>query len=153
LGVTKKSWSTYANEMLAIVEAIRLWRPYLLGKKFFILTDHCSLKYLLEQRVAMPEQQKWVIKLLGYDYEIIYRLGHENSATDALSRRSGSPVLHHLHMPIVTIWDEIQKAYVRDSYIQSLTCLSKDQQAGPYAWRNGLQFFKGRVIIPSQAAL
>ena len=31
LGVTKKSWSTYAKEMLAIIEAIRVWRPYLLG--------------------------------------------------------------------------------------------------------------------------
>ena len=48
LGVTKKSWSTYAKEMLAIMEAIRLWRPYLLGKKFFILIDQRSLKYFLE---------------------------------------------------------------------------------------------------------
>lgn len=31
LEVTKKSWSTYVKEMLAIVEAIGLWRPYLLG--------------------------------------------------------------------------------------------------------------------------
>jgi hypothetical protein len=107
LGVTKKSWSTYTKEMLAIVEAIRLWHSYLMGKKFFILTNHYSLKYFLEQRVATPEQQKWVIKLLGYDYEIIYCPGCENSATDALSRRSGSPILHHLHMLTVTIWDEI----------------------------------------------
>ncbi|KAL6334474.1 hypothetical protein AAG906_016015 [Vitis piasezkii] len=32
LGVAKKSWSTYAKEMLAIIEAIRTWRPYLLGR-------------------------------------------------------------------------------------------------------------------------
>ncbi|XP_073266436.1 uncharacterized protein [Populus alba] len=31
LGVAKKSWSTYAKKMLAILEAIRLWPPYLLG--------------------------------------------------------------------------------------------------------------------------
>jgi len=55
LGVTKLSWSAYAKEMLAIIEAIRLWRPYLLGKKFFIQTDHRSLKYLLEQRIVTPE--------------------------------------------------------------------------------------------------
>ncbi|KAA8525532.1 hypothetical protein F0562_007387 [Nyssa sinensis] len=36
LRVTKKSWSIYAKKMLAIVEAIRLWRPYLLGQKFYI---------------------------------------------------------------------------------------------------------------------
>jgi len=87
LGVTKLSWSIYAKEMLAIIEAIRLWRLYLLGKKFFIQTDHCSLKYLLEQRIVTPEQQKWVAKLLGYDYEILYRPGCENSAANALSRK------------------------------------------------------------------
>lgn len=43
--------------MLAILEAIRLWRPYLLGKRFFVLTDQRNLKYFLEQRVATPEQQ------------------------------------------------------------------------------------------------
>ena len=31
LGISKRTWSIYAKEMLAIVEAIRSWRPYLLG--------------------------------------------------------------------------------------------------------------------------
>jgi len=74
--------------MLAIVEAIRIWRPYLLGHKFFIQTDQRSLKYFLDQHVATPEQQKWVTKLMRYDYEIICR---ENFAADALSHKQGSP--------------------------------------------------------------
>ena len=77
LGVSKRSWSTYAREMLAIIQAIQTWRPYLLGLKFYIQTDHCSLKYLLEQRIATSEQQKWVAKLLGYNYEIIYKPGRD----------------------------------------------------------------------------
>jgi hypothetical protein len=39
LGVSKRSWSTYEKEMLAIMEAIRMWRPYLLGRRFVIQTD------------------------------------------------------------------------------------------------------------------
>ena len=31
LDVSKKTWSTYAKEMFDVVEAIRIWRPYLLG--------------------------------------------------------------------------------------------------------------------------
>lgn len=62
--------------MLAIVEAIRTWQPYLLGKKLYIQTDQRSLKYFLEQRITTPEQQKWVVQLLGYDYEIKYRLAY-----------------------------------------------------------------------------
>ena len=103
LGISKRAWSIYAKEMLAIVEAIQTWRPYLLGRKFFIRTDHRSLKYFLDQRVATPEQQKWVAKLLGYDYEILYRPGRENSAADALSRRPDSPLLNPLFVSQVTL--------------------------------------------------
>jgi hypothetical protein len=73
--------------MLAIIEAIRLWRPYLLGRKFYIETNQQSLKYFLEQCIATLEQQKWVAKLLGYDYEITYCLGCENFIADPLSHK------------------------------------------------------------------
>ena len=32
--------STYENEFLALIIAIKRWRPYLLGKPFIIKTDH-----------------------------------------------------------------------------------------------------------------
>lgn len=48
LGVSKQSLSTYAKEMLAILQAIHTWRPYLLGRKFYIQTDQRSLKYMVE---------------------------------------------------------------------------------------------------------
>ncbi|KAA8544673.1 hypothetical protein F0562_019480 [Nyssa sinensis] len=152
-GSYKKSWSTYAKEMLAIVEAIRLWRPYLLGRKFFIQTDQRSLKYFLEQRVATLEQQKWVAKLMGYNCEITYRPGRENPAVDALSCKPHSPVLHHLHVPSVTMWDEIKGAYEGDSYIQSVDQRAKAQPEGHYLRRQGLILFKGRVVIPSHEVL
>jgi hypothetical protein len=65
--------STYEKEMLAILHVVDLWCPHLLGQRFQIKTDNQSLKYFLEQRVSSPEQQKWVTKLFGYDYEIIYK--------------------------------------------------------------------------------
>jgi hypothetical protein len=73
--------------MLAILHVVSLWRPYLLGQRFQIKTDHQSLKYFLEQRIASLEQQKWVTKLFGYDYEIIYKKDKENVVADALSRK------------------------------------------------------------------
>jgi hypothetical protein len=63
--------SIYEKEMLAIMHVVDLWRPYLLGQHFQINTDNQSLKYFLEQCLSYPEQQKWVTKLFGYDYEII----------------------------------------------------------------------------------
>ena len=79
--------SIYEKEMLAILHVVDLWRPYLLGQRFQIKTDHQSLKYFLKQCISSPEQQKWVTKLFRYDYEIIYKKGKDNVVADALSRK------------------------------------------------------------------
>lgn len=57
-------------------------------ESFYYPTDSHSLKYFLEGRTHTPFQQKWVTKLLGFDYEIQYKKGCENQATYALSRVS-----------------------------------------------------------------
>ena len=78
--------STYEKELMAIVLSVHQWRNYLLGWQFHIRTDHKSLKYLLKQCISTLDQQKWLVKLMGFDYEIEYRPGRENVVADALSR-------------------------------------------------------------------
>ena len=77
----------YENEMLAILYALKKWRPYLMGRHFKVKTDHDSHKYFLEQRLSSKEKQKWITKMLGYDFEIIYKKGKQNVVADALSRK------------------------------------------------------------------
>ena len=60
--------------------------------------------------MATLEQQKWVAKLLGYDYEIIYMPGRENSVADTLSQRPDSPLLNSLFVPQFTLWEDIKRA-------------------------------------------
>jgi hypothetical protein len=67
--------SIYENEMMVILHVMDLWHPYLLGKRFQIKIDHQSLKHFLEQCISSLRQQKWVTKIFGYDYEIIYKKG------------------------------------------------------------------------------
>ena len=52
-----------------------------------VKTDHDSLKQFLEQRLFSEEQQTWVTKMLGYDFEIIYKKGKLNVVADALLRK------------------------------------------------------------------
>ncbi|KZV19371.1 ABC transporter B family member 26, chloroplastic-like [Dorcoceras hygrometricum] len=62
------SKSTYENELMASTLAVRHWRPYLLGRKFVVLTDHKALKKLLHQKITTSDQQQWLSKLMGYEF-------------------------------------------------------------------------------------
>jgi hypothetical protein len=79
--------ATYEHELIGLVQAVRHWRPYLWGRRFTVRTNHYSLKYLLDQRLATIPQHQWVGKLLGFDFSVEYKRGATNAVVDALSRR------------------------------------------------------------------
>lgn len=81
---------------MALVLSIQHWRHYLLGKQFNMFTDHKSLKHFLQQRISSPDQQCWLAKLLGYQFEFKYKPGGENKATYALSRCCGDVEMNYI---------------------------------------------------------
>ena len=76
--------TTYHREMFAITQAVSKWRQYLLGQKFTIITDQQSFRILTNQTIQTSEQQKWLSKLVGFDFHIVYRPGKQNVAADAI---------------------------------------------------------------------
>lgn len=49
--------SAYDRELIALVMAIQLWRPNLIGQKFIMKTDQRNLKHLLMQQATILAQQ------------------------------------------------------------------------------------------------
>ena len=133
---------------MAIVKAIHKWRIYLLSRKFLISTDHHSLKYLLEQWITTPDQQKWIVKLMGFDYEIEYKQGNENKAADALSRlpRDLLAVSCPKHAWVDVIRDEAcnhpDLAATREAVTRG------DLSAASFTVKDGLLWHKGKVVLP-----
>ncbi|KAL0298737.1 UNVERIFIED_CONTAM: Retrovirus-related Pol polyprotein from transposon [Sesamum radiatum] len=77
-------------ELAAIVHALKIWRYYLYGEKFHILTDHKSLKYILTQKELNLRQRRWIELLKDYDCTIDFHPGKVNVVADALSRKSSN---------------------------------------------------------------
>ncbi|TID17214.1 hypothetical protein CANINC_004073 [Pichia inconspicua] len=81
------NYGIYDREFLAVVEALKTWRYYLLGRHFLIYTDHKSLVHLRFQNlIDSTRVARWLDYLAQYDFDIKYILGPSNSAADALSR-------------------------------------------------------------------
>lgn len=84
----------------------------LLGQKFIIRIDHRSLKKILAQVIQTPYQEKYSSKLLGYDYDIVYQSGAENTVADALSRKHEEIFLHLvLSFPLFDFTVELRHEY------------------------------------------
>ncbi|KAF8405656.1 hypothetical protein HHK36_007732 [Tetracentron sinense] len=145
--------SVYDKEMLAVAHAVTKWRPYLIGRRFLIRTDHRSLKYLLEQRISSMEQQKWVTKLLGYDYEIVYKKGVENLVADALSHIPEQAELHSISTPTWSTLEFIKEEQQRDPELQKIIQrLTHDLSSVPrYSLAVDHLRYKGRIILASHS--
>src|SRR6185369_15211898 len=83
----ERNYAVHEQELLAIVQALREWRHYLIGNKITIITDHRSLQYLSTQDKLSARQTRWSEFLQQFDFEIKYRPGKDNTVADGLSRR------------------------------------------------------------------
>jgi hypothetical protein len=61
-----QSLAAYERELIGLVQAVRHWRPYLWGRRFVVKTDHYSLKYLLDQRLATIPHFRSTIGLASF---------------------------------------------------------------------------------------
>ncbi|GJY60943.1 retrotransposon gag domain, retroviral aspartyl protease [Tanacetum coccineum] len=144
--------SAYDRELLALVLAVQKWNHYLLGHHFLIRTDHYTLKFLLEQRITSPEQQRLLLKLMPYDFSIIHRAGKENRGADALSRRPHTGTLLTLTVPYCVEVAEIKSGLQTDPYTSDIIqkLLSPDSSSvSDFSFVDQFLFYKRCLVIPN----
>lgn len=104
LNKAETNYPTIEKKLLAIVWAIKYFRPYLYGRKFKILTDHKPLIYLFNLRDPSSRLLKFRLALEEYDFTVEYVKGTDNAAADALSRiRMTSEELKEMHTSVINV--------------------------------------------------
>ena len=123
--------------------AIHHWRPYLWGRRFLVRTDHFSLKFLLDQRLATIPQHHWVGKPLGFGFSVEYKAGSTNMAADALSHHdTKEAAILALSGPRFDFIERLRQANIQDPALVAIKEeISSSQRVAPWSLVDGLVAF------------
>src|SRR5699024_4512391 len=80
----ERNWSAREREAFAIVWSVKRFEDYLKGTKFFVVTDHESLRWL--ESASTGKCQRWALYLQQFDCVIMHLQGRKNKIADWLSR-------------------------------------------------------------------
>ena len=68
----ERKYSTIERECLAMVWAVKYFRPYLFGKEFDIITDHNPLRWLDNAKDPHSRLSRWSLTLQSYSFNLLY---------------------------------------------------------------------------------
>ena len=87
----ERNYTVTEIELLAALESIRNWRPYLWGRRFKLIIDHAALKWLHTMKETFEggpasRLMRWILKLSEYNFEVEHKSGVTHCDADGLSR-------------------------------------------------------------------
>ena len=100
---TESRWHTMQFELYAIKWALDQFRPYVLGKRTKIVTDHANLKWLTSVNPQQSKLARWCLSMGEYDFYIEHKPGRYHVVPDTLSRLPVS----HAYSNLVFLPDEV----------------------------------------------
>ncbi|GFW58903.1 retrovirus-related Pol polyprotein from transposon 297 [Trichonephila clavipes] len=86
LNPSQSKYNATVLEFFAIYTALNFFRPFLLGRKFKVFTDHKTLAGFLSNKNPSSKILRWKLALEEFNYDIHYIRGSLNSVADHLSR-------------------------------------------------------------------
>ncbi|PIK34785.1 hypothetical protein BSL78_28388 [Apostichopus japonicus] len=79
LNGAEKNHPAVEKEALAIIEAVRHWSYYLIGRRFKLTTDQKSVSYVFDiqhkGKIKNEKMRRWRIELSCFTFDIVYRPG------------------------------------------------------------------------------
>lgn len=86
LSTDQRKFNNTEKECLAVLEGINAYRPYLVHSRLTVVTNHKPLVWLQTAKHT-GRLERWALKLLDYNFQIIHRQGKSNCVANAKSPR------------------------------------------------------------------
>lgn len=86
LNKTQQKYRVNDQECLAIVWAVRRFRPYLEDRKFTLRTDNKALLWLNTAENSNAKRTRWALLLQEFKFQVEHCSGAQNQLPDLLSR-------------------------------------------------------------------
>jgi len=122
----ERNYTSYELEVLAIVEALKKFRIYLLGIRFRIVTDCAAFQRTMHNKELTGSIARWALFLEDYDYSIEHRSGTRMRHVDALSRYPVTTISKGLVIP------QIENQQKKDDEIRALLEVAKEKPYDNY---------------------
>ncbi|GFW38815.1 retrovirus-related Pol polyprotein from transposon 297 [Trichonephila clavipes] len=119
----EEKYDSYELEVLAIINALKKFRVYLLGQPFKIVTDCSAFQKTMQKKELITRIARWALQLEEFDYEIEHRAGSRMKHIDALSRYPVMMVCDD------TLTSKLKNAQEEDDNIQTLKSLLEKQES------------------------
>lgn len=144
----ERKYCSYELEVLAIVNALKKFRVYLLGIPFVIVTDCAAFTMTMKKKDLATRVARWVLLLEEYDYQIEHRPGKRVPHVDALSR---NPVMIVTRNQFI---ESLRLAQLKDDHLKTIFSILEKQPFEDYIVENNLLYkeVKGYklLVIPAK---
>ncbi|KAG5893651.1 hypothetical protein JTB14_028806 [Gonioctena quinquepunctata] len=143
----EEKYSSYELVVLAIIQAVKKFRIYLLGIHFKIITDCSAFQKTTAKKDLTTRVAGWALLLEEYSYEIEHRKGNKMSHVDALS----------LHPNVMTLTltkedgvvERLRRAQELDEHILAIKKILSTEDYEDFFVKSDIlyKFVNGRELI------
>ncbi len=168
----ERNYTVTERELLAVVHSLKLWRCYLEGVKFTVITDHEPNTWLRQQKAILSRREaRWSEFLESFDFDWQYRAGRCNPA-DPLFCLSGHVEVDAIKVMTISakalgalaslpgVSSELQDSfpqfeslvlagYASDPLFADAICVARLKLVS----RNGFWFRDGALVVPDNEVL
>jgi hypothetical protein len=143
------NYPTYDKELYALVQSVKKWKHYLLGKETIIHTDHQPLQYLQAQtKLQQSRHYRWMGFLQQFHLVIKYKKGTSNKVADMLSR---PPIVASIILKNASLSHDsyVEQYAIDEDFKEVYEKLTHGAQVENYCLQGKLLYHLGKLCIPT----